>query len=189
MADRKFPENEHAWVEERLSVYVDNQLAPKERVQLEHHLRDCARCQASLASLTWTLSLVKQVPVPTLPRSFTLPVPASTRRAPSFDFGFAGLATVAATLLLFAVLGVDAISQLGGGFTASAPAALQNAANPTSVALAPSQAQDQAKEATPTSPVRPLVAPQPTAAPAASSPAQPAALPPAPASATSPAPT
>jgi hypothetical protein len=191
MADREFLEKEHAWVEERLSAYTDNQLAPLERAQLERHLSNCARCQASLASLKWTLALVKQAPAPALPRSFTLPVPAPARRAPSFGFGFAGLATVLATLLLFAVIGVDFISRLGGGLAVSAPApaALQNAARPTSVALAPSQAQDQAKEATPTSPVRPLVAPQPTAAPAASSPAQPAALPPAPASAPPPAPT
>lgn len=192
MADRKFSENEHAWVKERLSSYTDNQLAPLERAQLERHLRDCGRCQASFASLKWTLALVKQAPAPALPRSFTLPVPPQTRRAPSFGFGFARLATVVATLLLFAVVGVDAISQLGGGFTASAPApaALENATKPTSVALAPAQAQDQAKEATPTSsPVKLFVAPQPMAAPPTARPVQPAALPPAPASAPSPAPT
>ncbi|HEX7593570.1 MAG TPA: zf-HC2 domain-containing protein, partial [Anaerolineae bacterium] len=114
MAERKFSATEHAWVEERLSAYIDNQLAPLERAQLERHLRDCVRCQASLASLRWTVSLVQQAPAPALPRAFTLPVPA--RHAPAFGFGLARLATVAATLLLFAVIGVDAISQLGGGF-------------------------------------------------------------------------
>jgi hypothetical protein len=184
MSDRKFAENEHVWVEERLSAYIDNQLTPLEQAQLERHLRGCARCQASLASLRWTVSLVKQAPAPALPRMFTLPVPNQTRRAASFGFGFARLATVVATLLLFAVIGLDAISQLGGGFVGSAPApaALQNAANPTSVALAPSQTQDQAKEATPTSsPVRLSAAPQPTSAPAPTGPVQPPALPPAPA--------
>ncbi len=144
MAERKFSATEHAWVEERLSGYIDNQLEPLERAQLERHLRDCARCQASLASLRWTVSLVQQAPAPALPHTFTLPVPAPARRAPAFGFGFARLATVAATLLLFAVIGMDAISQLGGGFAASAPApaALQSAAQPTSIALVPTSAAD-----------------------------------------------
>ena len=58
MADRNFAANEHAWIEERLSAYIDNQLAPLEHAQLERHLRGCARCQASLASLRWTVSLL-----------------------------------------------------------------------------------------------------------------------------------
>jgi Putative zinc-finger len=149
MAERKFSATEHAWVEERLSAYIDNQLAPLERAQLERHLRDCARCQASHASLRWTVSLVKQAPAPALPRAFTLPMPAQARRAPAFGFGFARLATVAATLLLFAVIGVDAISQLGGGFAASAPAALQSAAQPTSIALVPTSAADKSLAASP----------------------------------------
>jgi hypothetical protein len=181
MADRDFSENEHAWVEERLSAYVDNQLAALERAQLERHLRDCGRCQASLASLRWTVSLVKQAPVPALPRTFTLPMPAPTARAPSWGFGFARLATVVATLLLFLVIGVDAISHLGG--LTGAPAALQSAAQPTSVALAP-QVQDQAKQASPTTTRGTLfAAPQPTeTSPEARAPV-PAALPPAPPSA------
>jgi Putative zinc-finger len=152
MAERKFSATEHAWVEERLSAYIDNQLAPLERAQLERHLRDCARCQASLASLRWTVSLVKQAPAPALPRAFTLPMPAPVRHAPAFGFGFARLATVAATLLLFAVIGVDAISQLGGGFAASAPApaALQSAAQLTSIALVPTSAADKSLAVPPT---------------------------------------
>ena len=155
MADRRNSGNEHAWVEERLSAYINDQLEARERAQLERHLRDCARCQASLASLRWTISLVKQAPAPALPRQFTLPLPAprtQPRGMPAFGFGFARLATVVATLLLFAVVGLDVISQLGGGYGASAPApvALQNAAQPTSVALAPEQAEDQSKRLTPT---------------------------------------
>ncbi len=178
MSDRNKLETEHAWIEERLSAYIDDKLAPLERAQLERHLRDCARCQASLASLRWTVALAKQVPAPTLPRAFTLPVPAPARRAPAYGFGFARLATVVATLLLFAVVGVDLIAQRGGGFaSAPVPAALQNAEKPTSIALAP--AVDQAKAATPSAAPEKLQA-APTAAPLPTLAAQPAA-PPAPA--------
>ncbi len=169
MADRRDSENEHVWVEERLSAYIDNQLAPLERAQLERHLRGCDRCQSNLATLRWTVSLVKQAPAPALPRQFTLPVPAPKmppRRAPAFGFGFARLATVVATLLLFAVVGIDVIAQLGGGLAASAPApaALQNAAQPTSIALAPAQAEDHSKQPAPTSAPEQLFA-VPTASP------------------------
>ena len=166
-------------MEERLSGFIDNQLAALERAQLERHLRDCKRCQTSLASLRWTISLVKQVPAPTLPRMFTLPMPAPTRPASAWGFGFARLATVVATLLLFAVIGLDAISQLGGGVGSRAPVAVQNAAAPTSVALAP-QVEDQAKHVSPTASTGALFA-APTTQPAA--PALPPALPPMPASA------
>ena len=168
MADRRYSENEHAWVEERLSAFVDNQLEPSERAQLERHLRGCDQCQISLASLRWTVSLLKQAPAPALPRQFTLPVPAQKtqpRRASAFGFGLARLATVVATLLLFAVVGIDMISRLGGFMaSASAPAALQNAAQPTSIALAPAQVEDQSKQPTRTSAPEKLFA-VPTAAP------------------------
>lgn len=185
MADRRDSEREHLWVEERLSTYIDNQLAPLERAQLERHVRDCARCQRSLAALRWTVSLVKQAPAPALPRQFTLPIPqqkARPRDVPAFGFGFARLATVVATLLLFAVVGIDVISQLGGTLSGSAPApaAMQNVAQPTSIALAPGQAEDQSKQPTPTvaasekllkaptiAPL-PAVPPAPTSAPIAS---------------------
>ena len=180
MAERNFSENEHAWVEERLSAYVDDQLAALERAQLERHLRDCPRCQANLASLRWTISLVKQAPASALPRMFTLPVPTPAQQVPSWGFGLARLATVVATLLLFAVLGVDAISNLGeSGLRSSAPAVVQSASQPTSVALAP-QVQDQAKQASPTASTGALFV-VPTTQPAA--PAVPPALPPVPASA------
>ena len=173
-------------MEERLSGFIDNQLAALERAQLERHLRDCKRCQTSLASLRWTISLVKQVPAPTLPRMFTLPMPAPTRPASAWGFGFARLATVVATLLLFAVIGLDAISQLGGGVGSRAPVAVQNAAAPTSVALAP-RVEDQAKQVSPTASTGALFsAPQPSPAVLATQPAASAlvpALPPAPASA------
>ncbi len=168
MFGRKNSAEMHTWVEARLSDYADNQLASAERAQLERHLADCAQCQASLASLRWTIALVMQAPVPASQRSFVLPVPA--RRAPTFAFGFARLATALATLLLVAVIGVDLITQFGGASApASAPAPKRDAAE---LAFAP----------TPTAPAAlsapsalPTAAPKPTLAPPL-----PAAVPPAP---------
>ncbi len=158
MAGRN-PEQIHAWVEERLSAYMDGNLNPNEHAQIENHLRECAGCRTSLESLRWTLSLIKQVPAPKLSRSFTLPVPV--KRESSFGFVALRFATVAATLLLFALIATDVLTQFG---TVSAPA-------PTGVALrAPLQEQASAtKAAAPTSaPLPPAPAAiNPTSAPAA----------------------
>lgn len=158
----------HTWVEERLSDFIDNQLAPSERARVETHLADCAQCRASIESMRWTIALVKQAPALATNRSFVLPVPA--RRAQStFVFGFARFATALATLLLFAVIGIDLISQFGGA-TSSAPVALNQSEASQSVAFAPT------KVPAPTS------APQPAAGAASSAaplPPAPAAVPPA----------
>jgi len=171
----------HAWVEERLSDYIDNQLAASERAQLDKHLSGCSQCRTSLESFKWTVSLVKQAPAPVSKKSFVLPVPP--KRQPTFAFGFASFATALATLLLFAVIGIDFIMQAGGSMTASAPSAAKaNAPATQAVALAP--------QPTPTAP---LLFAAPTAAPraanasssssASSAASSSAALPPAPAAA------
>ena len=133
MVGRNNSTNVHAWVEARLSEYLDNQLAANERAQIEQHLRECVDCRASFESLRWTIALVKQAPAPALPRAFTLAVPAVAKRAPqkSLAFGLAQFATALATLLLLAVIGVDVITQFGGGVTATAPSAAQQYAPPT----------------------------------------------------------
>jgi anti-sigma factor RsiW len=179
----------HAWAEERLSEYLDNRLAARERTQIEQHLRECADCRAALESLRWTIMLVKQAPAPALPCTFTLPVPAAAPRAarPSFAFGFAQFATVLATLLLIVVFGVDVITQYGGGMTASAPSVAKQYAAPATVAAPTTAAHNQALEAAKpaaapkpaeptqvaapaaalTKPPAPTTVPQPTAAPSA----------------------
>ncbi len=168
----------HAWVEERLSDYVDNQLDAGERDQLEQHLNKCAGCRMSLTSLRWSLSLVKQAPAPALPRAFVIRAPAPARRASfGFNFGTLRLATVVATLLLFALVATDFVTNFGG---ASAPALMRAPAAdqfvaPTRAALAPKSAEQQSKEAAPPQPPLPAAlppvaatsAPKPTAAPAA----------------------
>lgn len=67
---------EHNWERQReqLSALLDNQLDAQERAALEAHLRDCAECQAELASLRQTRALLRALPQPALPRNFTLPL-------------------------------------------------------------------------------------------------------------------
>jgi hypothetical protein len=167
----------HPWVEARLSAHIDNQLPTAERTHLEQHIGECARCRASLESLRWTIALVKQAPVPASSRSFTLPVPA--RREPaSFAFGFARFATALATLLLFAIIGVDLISHAlrgGAAAPAMAPSAAKEIAAPTqAVALAPMPTQSVVSRAEPTPAPKPSTAPVFAPPPAAPSPAAPA---------------
>lgn len=176
MVDRKTIHESHIWVEERLSDYMDNQLPGLERVQLERHLRDCPRCQRTLASLQWTVALLKQAPSPKLPRSFTLPLPPQPARAPLFGLNALRLATALATLILVSLIGVDFIMQYGGGPLSSAPipAAKSFPGQPTLAALVPpavpptSQANVQVAPAgvQPTPTAAPTSAPAATAVPA-----------------------
>ena len=66
---------------EALSAYADGELDDKSRTQLESHLADCSECRAELASLRRTRALLRALPQPPLPRSFTLPAqtPANVR--------------------------------------------------------------------------------------------------------------
>lgn len=179
----------HAWVEERLSAFIDNQLAQDERVRVTSHLGDCARCRASLESLQWTLSLVKQAPAPALPRSFTLPVTREESQAGGLSFAFLRAATAIATLLLCLVIGLDLFSQTRFG-VAQAPSAplpaaqfaapTQNVALAPAATSAPTSASAAAGVPTLASQAAPPIAP--TSAPAATQPppqglSQPVALP------------
>lgn len=156
----------HQWVEERLSEYVDNRLSPRERATIEQHLADCATCRASLESLRWTIALVKQVPAPALPRSFTLPVPAPRATRVSLAFGLAQFGAVLATVLLLAVIGVDMLMQWSGVTGAPMPSAASEFAAPTlAIAAAPPTSthdQVRALPAEPTKPLAPTRAPRPT---------------------------
>ncbi|MBI5653925.1 MAG: zf-HC2 domain-containing protein [Chloroflexi bacterium] len=169
----------HSWVAERLSEYIDNRLDPRAHAQLEQHLNACDACQNDLASLRWTISLVKHAPAPALPRSFVLPIPA--RRASSFGFNFATmrLATVVATLLLFIVVASDFVTNFSNRMIPAATRApvMQELAAPTSIALAPPPAPAATSAPAPTSapPTKAAEATKPAIAPAA-----PAAKPPAP---------
>jgi hypothetical protein len=95
-----------------LSSYLDNQATPTERARVEEHLRTCAACQAELASLRQTVSLLHALPRVPTPRAFTLSeaavgrVPRRTAPTVSWWGGLARVAGVAAGLVVVAVIGL-----------------------------------------------------------------------------------
>jgi anti-sigma factor RsiW len=64
---------------EALSAYLDDALDSAERDTLERHLATCETCRAELAGLRRVGALLRALPEPALPRSFTLP--ATTPRS------------------------------------------------------------------------------------------------------------
>ncbi len=73
---------------EALSAYLDGALEGAERDMLERHLATCDACRAELAGLRRVGALLRALPEPALPHSFTLPAattragrPAAVRRA------------------------------------------------------------------------------------------------------------
>lgn len=78
---------EHNWEQQReqLSALLDNQLGEQEHAALEAHLRDCAECQAELASLQQIRALLRALPQPTLARNFTLPLDVAVEEPPEVE--------------------------------------------------------------------------------------------------------
>ena len=71
---------------EQLSALLDNQLSPDEAEEsYQAHLQTCEQCQQELDELRQTVRLLRALPQPPLPRSFTLPA------------NFASVATASAT--------------------------------------------------------------------------------------------
>lgn len=58
---------------EQLSAFLDKQLPPSEQAFVDAHLHSCKQCRLALADLRATVALVRAMPQPALPRSFTLP--------------------------------------------------------------------------------------------------------------------
>lgn len=129
---------------ETLSAYLDGALPVAERDALERHLASCVECQSQLAGLVRVGQLLRSLPEPALPRSFTLPATATrggrsgaARRGPAWTRAAQWVGGLAAAvglgLLVTGALphggaalssaGVDrpSTSQYGGG--TSAPAA------------------------------------------------------------------
>ncbi|GHO44835.1 anti-sigma factor family protein [Ktedonospora formicarum] len=57
---------------EEFSAYLDGELPSSEQDRLAQHLRSCSSCQEELHELRQTLTLLKSLPQPALPRSFAL---------------------------------------------------------------------------------------------------------------------
>lgn len=111
----------HDYVEQRLSAYIDGKLPEAERVEVRKHLQGCDRCQSSLDTLGWTVRLLKQVPVPPLPRQFTLPVPvAKPAQTPWLKWGLGTVSAIAAVAFVFLV-SVNILSERGSPAQLAAP--------------------------------------------------------------------
>lgn len=73
---------------ERLSAYLDSELATSERAGVQAHLADCEQCQRELAALRQTRDLLRALPAPALPRAFALPLspsPSERRAMPAWS--------------------------------------------------------------------------------------------------------
>ncbi len=143
-----------AFVEERLSEYLDGTLSANEREIVERHLATSARARASLESLRYTVNLLKQTPAPTLPRQFTLPV---TSRAPVqgvpvwMAWSLRGVA-VAATAAFVVLLGATLFNTRENFGTVNDSTAMQAQSQPSAViALAPTSAAPNAPAQAPAS--------------------------------------
>ena len=100
---------EHGYFEERISAYLDGELSPREHEAVEHHLETCSACQWDLETLGQTIQWTRELPTLTVPRVFTIPVPAEPERASRRRWNFLpvlqGATALIAVLLVFAVAG------------------------------------------------------------------------------------
>jgi Putative zinc-finger len=118
---------------EELSAFLDRQLSPTEQEACKAHLESCQQCQRALASLQQTVSLLRAMPQPTAPRSFTLSPgvtylqepaarqvgstkPAARRRWPSYaQRSLRALSTIAAVIgFIFLLSGLLPMLQHSG---------------------------------------------------------------------------
>lgn len=64
--------NEHSYVGERLSAYIDRALPEQERARVQAHLESCAACREELESLLWAKRLLRETPTVAVPRAFVV---------------------------------------------------------------------------------------------------------------------
>jgi anti-sigma factor (TIGR02949 family) len=140
------------WDEQRetISTYVDGALPPTERTRFEQHVATCPDCQRELDAMRQVRALLRRMPQPALPRSFTLPaapdsVPparepapaAPTRARPDHVVPFpqrAGrvaqrIGTLAAAVGLVLLLGSALFGHPSGMSTSNTATSLPRAAN------------------------------------------------------------
>jgi len=138
---------------EQLSALLDEQLSVEERAACATHLRGCRQCRSALADLRQTVALLRALPEPTLPRSFTLPgnltylrerskpgaetpgltptTIAQQRRPTPLKRPLRILSTLVAVIGLF-FLASSVITMLPHSTSGSAPSSTSNTAAPTS---------------------------------------------------------
>ena len=107
----------HGFFEERLSAYLDGELTPREHEAMEHHLETCTACQWELETLGQTIQWTRELPALTVPRVFTIPVPAEpARSARRWNLlpVLQGATALIAVLLVFAVAGDLMLGSFGG---------------------------------------------------------------------------
>ena len=109
---------DHGFFEERLSAYLDGELAPREHEAIKHHLETCPACQWELETLSQTVRWTRELPTLTVPRVFTVPAPAEPVRSARWRWNFLpvlqGATALIAVLLVFAVAGDLLLGSLGG---------------------------------------------------------------------------
>ncbi|MCS6964108.1 anti-sigma factor [Thermoflexus sp.] len=108
---RRLKTDEHQWVQDRLSLYLDGRLDPGERARVEAHLRDCATCARSWETLRWTVQALRALPPVRAPRSFALR-PEQVARVPQ-PVGWLRRTAWAMAAALILVLGLDFALSLG----------------------------------------------------------------------------
>ncbi|HEY8741890.1 MAG TPA: zf-HC2 domain-containing protein [Chloroflexota bacterium] len=105
-----------------LADFAVDALQPEVRRQVERHLAGCARCRARLRSLQTTALLLRNLPLPELPRSFLLPPTTAPRRAPPRRL--LPISFLSAAAVLFLALGLSlALGRSSGGLATSSSAA------------------------------------------------------------------
>jgi predicted anti-sigma-YlaC factor YlaD len=109
---RKLDRTEDECCGERLSAYIDRELAPEERVTLERHLAECEDCRWNLETLRQTVEWTRSSAPVRLPRVFTLPVAsgapqAARARRPAWGVPLLQGATALVALLFVVVVAGD----------------------------------------------------------------------------------
>jgi anti-sigma factor RsiW len=163
----RFRFDEHQWVRERLSLYLDGRLDPEARARVERHLAACAACARSWETLRWTVQALRAMPRVPAPRPLALR-PEDIAPAPR-PVGWLRRAAWAMAAVFLLVLGLDLARTLG-----QATAPLPTALAPMAPAEAPALRAPKAEEATP-APLFGLAVPSETPV------ASPTPIPPAPA--------
>jgi hypothetical protein len=123
---RRLIRNEHEWVHENLSPYLDGMVSPRESTRIDKHLAQCTDCRAELGELKQMVSLLAMVPEMPLPRSFLVPLSEgreASARGFAWGFGAWRTASAIASFMLVAVVSINLAFRAGMVNLSSQPAA------------------------------------------------------------------